>query len=268
MKKIIEEAFSLWSNVTNLNFTQEETGFVHIDIKFTTGDPLDGPGVLRAFAESPHVAGGEIIFDDDEIWTVERPIPVDGRDLLTVATHEIGHALGLAHSLKKSAIMADGRENMEIPQLDVDDVAAIQSLYGVPGEERPHYENLKDVELIGMTDIPVLVTNIRNEIDKLQKMEIDFLVHARWIDKYNLKILVKPTSEAQFANDVRRPLERNLEAIEKRGGKSINRSFHRKIILIFHQYQDRKALEIMKKQLLLAKLNSLKMKHDLDSTGI
>ena len=250
MKKIIEEAFSLWSNVTNLNFTREETGFVHIDIKFTTGDPLDGPGVLRAFAEYPHVAGGEIIFDDDEVWTVERPSPRHGRDLLTVATHEIGHALGLAHSLKKSAIMADGRENMEIPQLDVDDVAAIQSLYGVPGEERPHYENLKDVELIGMTDIPVLVTNIRNEIDKLQKMEtfltfLKFLMHAIMIDKYNLKTLVEPTSEVILAiNDIRHLFERILEAIEKRGGEPINRSFHRKIIKDFHQYQDMKALAL------------------------
>ena len=89
MKRVIEEAFGLWSNVTNLNFTRVVTGNVHIDIKFLTGDPFDGPGDLTANADYPHVAGGEIRFDDDELWTVGRPSPGEGRELLTVATHTI-----------------------------------------------------------------------------------------------------------------------------------------------------------------------------------
>ena len=235
MKKVIEEAFSLWSNVTNLSFTRVETGTVHIDIKFTTEEPFDGPGYLAAYASYPHVAGGEILFDDDEGWTVGPPSPGEGKELLTVATHEIGHALGLAHSSKKSAIMAPGTDNREIPQLDIDDVAAIQFLYGEPGEERPQYENMKDLKLIGMTDIAVLVTNIKEYIDKLQKLEII------------LETIVNPTSIAQFANEDRRTLERIVKAIEKRGGESINRSFHRKIIEDFYVYQNMKDLKTLEK---------------------
>ena len=263
MKKVIEEAFSLWSNVTNLNFTRVETGNVHIDIKFLTGDPFDGPGDLAANADYPHVAGGEIRFDDDELWTVGRPSPGEGQELLTVATHEIGHALGLEHSSKKSAIMAPGYENLQIPELDPDDVAAIQYLYGKPGEERPHYKNLEDVELIGMTDIPVLVTNIRDYLDILQKIEMDLERQATLIDTYDMDISVDPTA----ASNIRKPLERIVKAIEKRGGESVNKSFHRKVIKEFFLYQDNEVLKTMetlsqlietriKQNLFLSQLNS------------
>ena len=268
MRKVIEEAFSLWANVTNLKFTRVETGIAHIDIKFITGEPFDGPKNLLGIADFPHVAGGEIRFDDDELWTVGHPGPGDGMELLTVATHEIGHSLGLDHSSKKSALMAPGPQNLAVPELDVDDVAAIQFLYGEPGEERPHYENMEDVELIGMTDLPVLVTNIRDYIDKLQKVEMDFMKYATIIDKYDLEISVNLTSKSQTANDTRRPLERIVKAIERRGGESINRSFHRKIIQDLYLLRDMKALKTMeelsqatetliRQKLLLAELNDM-----------
>ena len=108
---------------------------------------------------------------------------------------------------------------------------------------------MKDLKLIGMTDIAVLVTNIKDDIAKLQKIEIDLITSAAMIDKYDLKTItiVNPISEAQLANDFRRPLERNLKAIEKRGEESINRSFHRKIIKDFYLYQEMKALKTMEK---------------------
>ena len=178
---------------------------------------------------------------------------------MTVATHEIGHSLGLAHSTKKSALMAPGSENLGIPQLDVDDVAAIQYLYGEPGEGRPHYDNIVDLDLIGMTDISVLVTNIRDYVDKLQKIETDLIKHITIIDKYDLKIPAKETSEIAFG--MRRDLERNLEAIEKRGGESVNRSFHRKMIKVFYEYKEVEALKNLEKLSLRIETNLLQLLH-------
>ena len=49
--KEIAKAFSVWSEYTDLTFTQKRTAPVHIDIRFEEnehgdGDPFDGPGEL------------------------------------------------------------------------------------------------------------------------------------------------------------------------------------------------------------------------------
>lgn len=55
-----------------------------------------------------------------------------GINLLQVAVHEFGHSLGLAHSDVNSAIMAPFYRGY-VPNLvlDSDDIAGIQSLYGM-----------------------------------------------------------------------------------------------------------------------------------------
>ena len=140
--KIIRKAFNIWSKATNLKFTQKKSGKVHIEIKFERGNhgddaPFDGAGGQRAHAFFP-AYGGDAHFDDDENWTLDQTNSNDGSRLLLVATHELGHALGIGHSEDKNALMAPSHDEWKGEvKLNSDDVKAIQALYGAPGEERP-----------------------------------------------------------------------------------------------------------------------------------
>ena len=67
-------------------------------------------------------------FDDDETYVIAKST---GTDLLWVATHEIGHSLGLEHSNKRGAIMFPWYQGYkEDFDLTADDVAGISQLYG------------------------------------------------------------------------------------------------------------------------------------------
>ncbi|XP_034951393.1 matrix metalloproteinase-14 isoform X2 [Chelonus insularis] len=130
--KDIARAFGVWSEYTDLTFTQKKSGQVHIDIRFERGehgdgDPFDGPGGTLAHAYFP-VYGGDAHFDDAERWTVNS---YRGTNLFQVAAHEFGHSLGLSHSDIKAALMAPFYRGYE-PNfvLDNDDIYGIQALYG------------------------------------------------------------------------------------------------------------------------------------------
>nr|CAD7458499.1 unnamed protein product [Timema tahoe] len=126
--KELNNAFNVWAGVTDLSFTQKDSGQVHIEIRFEKGehgdgDPFDGPGGTLAHAYFP-VYGGDAHFDDAETWTIQS---YRGTNLFQVAAHEFGHSLGLSHSDVKSALMAPFYRGYEpIFKLDQDDVQGIQ----------------------------------------------------------------------------------------------------------------------------------------------
>jgi hypothetical protein len=136
----IDHAFALWSAETPLRFRRVADGTTgDIVIRFVTGDhgdgaPFDGPSNVLAHAFypfNPDPIRGDSHFDDAEQWTVNIPAG-GGIDLVTVAAHEFGHALGLRHSADSSALMAPfyvGARRFLSP----DDIQGIQSLYGGPG---------------------------------------------------------------------------------------------------------------------------------------
>ncbi len=142
-RDILGEAFQHWSAVSALQFREvADSEESEISIAFHRGshgdgnpfDNLGGPDsntLAHAFFPPPNGGrwAGALHFDEFELWK-DRAGGAGAR-LYTVALHEIGHLLGLAHSRDRSAIMFPyyGEDRDE---LEPDDVAAIQSLYGAP----------------------------------------------------------------------------------------------------------------------------------------
>lgn len=123
----VRAGFAIWAQVSALTFNEVATaGAADIEIRWTTTEEnLGSPGGVLAFAYFPSY-GGDIYFDDAERWTL-----FDGgeTDMFVVAAHEIGHSLGMDHSDDPTAVMyayAGAASN-----LNADDIAGIQQLYGV-----------------------------------------------------------------------------------------------------------------------------------------
>lgn len=139
-REVIRDAFTLWSDSTQLEFTEATSGEADIMIQFASsyhqdGYPFDGKGMILAHAFFPGTGkGGDTHFDDDETWTINS---TDGVDLFMVAAHEFGHALGLAHSADPGALMYPWYQGFSgkfvLPR---DDMEGIQKLYGPPVGER------------------------------------------------------------------------------------------------------------------------------------
>src|SRR5574338_133371 len=130
----VSEAFALWAAQTPLNFSEaSDSSQADIVIAWASGDhgdgdPFDGPGDVLAHASYPNPYDNSQVFlhfDDDERWVDSETRNVD---LLTVAAHEIGHTLGLAHSNDPDALMFASYSG---PRrfLSEDDVAGVQAIY-------------------------------------------------------------------------------------------------------------------------------------------
>ena len=137
VRAAIAEAFGLWSAVTPLSFAEVPmSSSPDIVIRFVAGNHgdgsnFDGPSGVLAHAYYPPPGGGALAgdthFDEAETWSIT--LPASGIDLVTVAGHEFGHALGLAHSNVNGALMYAYYGGPH-RRLEADDVAGIQALYG------------------------------------------------------------------------------------------------------------------------------------------
>ncbi|KAF5269320.1 hypothetical protein FQR65_LT02622 [Abscondita terminalis] len=119
--EIFSQALNLWSEYSELNFTQ----FFHISDFEIVFEPIDGMGNMYGFASGPTLR--TIILDIDEYWTKSGN---DGINLLQIATHEFGHALGLGHSDRSNSVMYPYYlEYKQSFSLDIDDIIGIRALY-------------------------------------------------------------------------------------------------------------------------------------------
>ncbi|XP_005378039.1 PREDICTED: matrilysin [Chinchilla lanigera] len=139
--EIVAKALSLWSEEIPLSFRRIRFGTADIEIGFARGahgdfHPFDGPGNVLAHAFPPGPGlGGDAHFDKDELWTDGSRL---GINFLYVATHELGHSLGLSHSANPDAVMYPtyGNGDFRSFRLAWDDIEGIQELYGKKSNER------------------------------------------------------------------------------------------------------------------------------------
>jgi len=137
VESAITSALARWKAATPLHFSKVSKK-ADIRIGWYRGDhgdgnAFDGTSGILAHAFYPPPNGGEIAgdihFDESEPWTTVTP--PSGIDLLTVALHEAGHALGLEHSKDPNAVMYAYYSGIR-RELAPDDIRRIQSLYGAP----------------------------------------------------------------------------------------------------------------------------------------
>ncbi|KAK3800359.1 hypothetical protein RRG08_052744 [Elysia crispata] len=145
-KSVFSETFRRWSMPSNIVVTETALN-PEIEINFGRGEhgdgwsnAFDGRGMLLAHAFPPGDVdiSGDIHFDLDEPWTVGVN-STETRDLMMIAMHEAGHALGLSHSKKKNDIMYPVYLDYNPdPQLSRGDIWKLQKLYGKkPGFKMP-----------------------------------------------------------------------------------------------------------------------------------
>uniref|UniRef100_A0A915HZK8 Peptidase metallopeptidase domain-containing protein n=1 Tax=Romanomermis culicivorax TaxID=13658 RepID=A0A915HZK8_ROMCU len=135
-RRVIYDAFQVWSKVSKLTFQETRDNNADIVLKFASGYhgdnyPFDGPNVVLAHAFFPaRGMGGDVHFDDDEPWN-DRMAKDNTVFLLSTAAHEIGHSLGLGHSKVQNSLMYPYyKYDMKEVKLEYDDIMGIQALYG------------------------------------------------------------------------------------------------------------------------------------------
>ncbi|XP_043260687.1 matrix metalloproteinase-2 isoform X1 [Colletes gigas] len=138
----LSKALGLWARNSKLTFQEVNSDRADILVYFHRGYhgdgyPFDGRGQILAHAFFPgRDRGGDVHFDEEEIWLLQDDSNEEGTSLFAVAAHEFGHSLGLAHSSVPGALMYPWYQglssNYELPE---DDRNGIRQMYGDPEEK-------------------------------------------------------------------------------------------------------------------------------------
>ncbi|MEO9901176.1 matrixin family metalloprotease [Nisaea sp.] len=132
----ITSAFAAWEDVANVQFKLVSDSS-NVDIRIGWAN-IDGEGGTLGAAIVPSSGPLDnviIRFDRDENWFTGGSSPPSQTDFVYVATHEIGHAIGIDHSTDTSALMSEFY-NRDISGLQADDIAAAEAIYGSSNIEK------------------------------------------------------------------------------------------------------------------------------------
>lgn len=156
IRTVVEEAFGLWASVAPLHFVEvfdigtpvyvgnttgyaaedpNDFGQIRLHHRYINGtDAQNGMPVAKAVGWYPTSGGnisGDIHLDNGDPWAVVGTSSEP--DILGVVAHEIGHAIGIDHSLIEGTVMyraALRRMGPGTGILHSDDIAAVRELYG------------------------------------------------------------------------------------------------------------------------------------------
>ena len=137
VRAVFRRAFARWARVIPVGFVETDDYYAaNIRVGFYVGShgdgiPFDGPLGVLGHAFSPR--NGRLHLDAAERWAVDMDTETahSAIDLESVATHEIGHVLGLGHSSSPKAVMYPSLSpRQKKAALTVDDIEGVQWLYG------------------------------------------------------------------------------------------------------------------------------------------
>lgn len=106
LEAVYRQAFKNWADVCGLKFEQVETA--HASDYVIGSRNIDGTGGTLAESQLPYGNDAQIRawLDTGDLWTLNSPPLVPQKiSLLSVATHEFGHGIGIGHIRAAGSLM-------------------------------------------------------------------------------------------------------------------------------------------------------------------